>query len=69
MIEIDGEGKSAVATPDGKKPKEEEEELMMYMGRKCLSLLKIPTFRAIFLIDNQHVEPSSSAHLCRFLKI
>ena len=25
MIEITGEGKSAVATPDGKKPKEEEE--------------------------------------------
>ena len=26
MIEATGEGKSAVATPDGKKPKEEEEE-------------------------------------------
>ena len=26
MIEPTGEGKSAVATPDGKKPKEEEEE-------------------------------------------
>ena len=26
LIEITGEGKSAVATPDGKKPKEEEEE-------------------------------------------
>ena len=26
MIETTGEGKSAVATPDGKKPKEEEEE-------------------------------------------
>ena len=32
------------------------------------SLLKIPTFRAIFLIRNQYVEPNSSAHLCRFLK-
>ena len=28
MIEITGEGKSAVPTPDGKKPKEEEEELI-----------------------------------------
>ena len=27
MIEKTGEGKSAVATPDGKKPKEEEEEV------------------------------------------
>ena len=26
MIETTGEGKSAVATPDGEKPKEEEEE-------------------------------------------
>ena len=41
---------------------------MMYIGRKCFSLLKIPTFRATVLITNQYVEPNSSAHLCRFLK-
>ena len=34
----------------------------MYMGRKCLSLLRIPTFRAIFLIKTQYVEPNSGAH-------
>ena len=40
---------------------------MMYMGRQCLSLLRIPTFRAIFLIKTQYVEPNSGAHQCRFL--
>ena len=29
MIETTGEGKSAVATPDGKKPKEEEKKVVM----------------------------------------
>ena len=34
MIETTGEGKSAVATPDGKKPKEEEVNCFYYLGAK-----------------------------------
>ena len=49
MIEITGEGKSAVATPEGKKPKEEEEEEVFFLT-VCVLLLNKAEIQYIYYV-------------------
>ena len=56
MIEITGEGKSAVATPDGKKPKEEEEERQIDIHTCAMFLLcLVHPFRSVDDLFGDHI--------------